>query len=179
MQEITLTLTMIAYILAAFLIGLFLGGAIVYKLTHEHKANPFKTNEGKRYEQGIKLALTTENKKTGWFVNLSPSELRRLRVLARGLVDGKDLSGSLWMGKGKLFSRAEYEMMIGLFLKYSWVYWNNPKAHNKGMTITPEGLSVFRFLAANSPSPINPGVRTINPDTVAYTHIKAYRANNG
>ena len=116
-----------------------------------------------RHDQTIKLAINTDDKKQGWFIKLPEHQLVKLRILAAGVINGKNLSGAVWSGHGKLFSRADYEVITDLCLSRGWAAWNNPEAHNQGMTPTVAGMAAFRQLA---------GMRSPRPGVKEYSEAK-------
>ena len=82
----------------------------------------------------------------GEFFDL-PADPDRLRALAADLVEDPDISMGRFAGKGKLFTRAEYETLRAALINRRLARWQNSRAHNTGAMLTGPGRAFFRALA--------------------------------
>lgn len=145
-------------VLTAFLAGLCLGAYLVYKAFRAQpapKSTLTKDEEEavRKYDQTVvnHLVIPSKDHQQGSLLNLTDDELERLHKMARAIARGTDLNGELWSGKGKLWSRAEYEHLIDIFMLRGWVAWENAKAHSQGVWITSPGVDFFFRLAGHRP----------------------------
>ncbi len=159
-------------ILAAFLAGIIAGIYLAFRFTSP--AAGLQYRKIKRYDQVVQLAVTSPDHRQGWFLELTESQINRLRILARAVANGRELTGAAWAGRGKLFTRSEFEMLVQLMIAYGWVRWVHPEYHSQGLDITPAGLAAFRFLAGIKaiPSPTDQVTELLGLHTVdARTHV--------
>ena len=73
---------------------------------------------------------------------------RQVLILKREISHG-DLSG-----KGKPFTRTEYETMRAFFLLHKWIRWNSEGYRQQGLSIRKRGHDAFTQLL--NPLPIEP-----------------------
>lgn len=159
-------------VVLVFLAGVLTGLYLAYRFFG--RASDRWHRQNNRYDQVIKLAIWTDDKRQGWFIELPERQLAKLRVMAGAVATGKELTGSVWSGHGKLFSRAEFETMVQLLLERDWVRWNNPEAHNQGLQVTRGGLAAFRFLGGiKSPhSPTDLTLPLLGTTHATYAHTR-------
>jgi hypothetical protein len=65
------------------------------------------------------------------------------RTWARSVVNGRSLSVSSWTGKGKPFSRGDYEALLDVLTEARVVEWVNPKATSQGRQLTRMGKAAL------------------------------------
>jgi hypothetical protein len=79
-------------------------------------------------------------------LNLPCSE-RQLQALARGIVDGKSLSESNWIGIGRPFTRAQFVDLREELIRRGWLAWISQSANARGVAPTRAGRAAFRHLS--------------------------------
>ncbi len=158
-------------ILAAFLAGIIAGLYLAFRFALLPAGRQYR--QIKRYDQVVQLTVTSPDHRQGWFLELTESQINRLRILARAVASGRELTGAAWSGRGKLFTRSEFEMLVQLMITYGWARWVHPEYHNQGLDVTPAGLAAFRFLAGIKaiPSPTDLASELFGLSTTdAHTH---------
>jgi hypothetical protein len=76
----------------------------------------------------------------------------KLATFARSVLAGRQLSESVWTGRGGLFSKSEFARMRGQMLEAGVLRWIHPGAPAQGIEVTAAGRQVLRQIA-NSPTP--------------------------
>lgn len=79
-----------------------------------------------------------------------PIDDRRFVLWVRGVMGGRDLSGSTWYGRGGLFSRDEYGALCDYLIRAGLMRWVNPQAHTQGKELTAAGEATLRRFADRS-----------------------------
>lgn len=142
--------------LVAFLLGLIVGAlGMLYILPGIIK--PGKKQVGpkiNRYDAGAHIFIPSEDYKAGTWFDLPESFLEPAKLFAREVLrDPNQLSGAAWSGKGKTFSRGDWEIFNAWMIRRGWIAWNNPKAHTCGIHLTGFGRSQLRKLINPTPPP--------------------------
>jgi len=77
-----------------------------------------------------------------------PNDLQdRLPIFAAGVLAGKGLSVSTWTGKGCLFSRQEYDQVMGALQDAGIVAWRHPSDPKQGREVTTRGRAALKRLS--------------------------------
>ena len=111
------------------------------------------------HEETVKINLLDETKKPytrGKYIETTVGR-EKLILLAINLDNGYNFSYSSLAGRGKLFSRSEYETLRDEFLSRGLLEWRNPEAHAQGLEITRGGWAFVRhFSRLKIPYPMSP-----------------------
>ena len=86
------------------------------------------------------------------FIDL-PVDQEKARLLAQGLLNGRQFSLSVWAGPTQLFTRSEFEALRSELLARGLATWRNPHSQNQGIVLTGAGRAVMRHLADQPPYP--------------------------
>ena len=66
---------------------------------------------------------------------------------ARAILNGNDNTQARWTGKGKLFSKPNYQTLVETFVAKGMSEWVDPANHDQGWVWTEYGLAVMEELA--------------------------------
>jgi hypothetical protein len=75
----------------------------------------------------------------------------QLTKMAAGIIlEGKAFSGSCFGGRGKIFSRAEFEGVRDEFLRYGFARWASAHSRTRGCVLTAKGTALLRGVVVKS-----------------------------
>ncbi len=103
-------------------------------------------------DERLRVAVLDRDGTRGVFLDL-PIDEGRMIALADGLMRGKSLSESSWIGSQGIFSRSEFYALRDELIKRGLLRWVNPRAHSQGVELTPGGRALVRHFASISASP--------------------------
>lgn len=95
----------------------------------------------------IRVELIQENGRRGDFIDLPVDNFQAHEVAHILSRPGASFSYATLAGPGKPLSRTEFEVLSRIFLTRGLAVWNNPRAHNQGMSLTAAGRAVLRKIA--------------------------------
>lgn len=88
------------------------------------------------------------------YIDLPPGiDAEKMRLLARGVLGGRQFALSVWAGPHQVFSRSEFEALRSVLIERGLATWRNPGSPNQGITLTGPGRAVFRRFAGDEPPP--------------------------
>jgi hypothetical protein len=122
----------------------FLWGAIVWADRVEPREVPPK----KSYElQSIRVELRESNDgyaQVQWVQLPEGISMEQLRFVADKVVLHNAAFGHSLCNRYGSISRPQFEALRDLFIERGWARWNNPKAHARGVIITPAGKAILK-----------------------------------
>lgn len=149
-------------------LGLGLGSALGYfgSLAMLLVSSPRDRDGVHRYETETELVkIQVEESREGWrngyYLLMTPSVRERLPELARQLSLGASFSMASFGGRGKLFSRAEFEILRDEMIKLGLAHWRNPHAHGQGVDVSRAGRAFFRHYANGGKGLLPPSGRAL------------------
>lgn len=86
----------------------------------------------------------------GDYIDL-PCLPEQARELASGLVSGEKFAVAAWTGKGRPFSRNQFEVLRVTLLQKGLIRWASPHGRTVGLELTPAGRAIFKRLASPPP----------------------------
>ena len=149
-----------------------------FKLVSGYYSDESAAQEASVYEDTVRINLLDD---TAPYIQGNYMSLRvrrnKLVRLAMSLDAGKSFSLASFGGRGKIFSRAEYELIRDEFIVRGLARWVNPESHTQGVELTRGGRAFVRHFStlSDTTSPptiqIRPGAGEL-PGRV-YAHIHA------
>lgn len=98
-----------------------------------------------------RLEIVKDEGRSTSFLDL-PATPEELAKLAQGVLEGRALTESNWVGSRNLFTRARFSELRDKLIKRGVLCWNSPGTPARGVTLTRPGKAVFQHLASNSPA---------------------------
>lgn len=95
---------------------------------------------------GVKLRIDEEEGRVTKYAHL-PIDAQRLGQLARGLLGSESFAVASWTGRGKPFSRAEFETLRDWLFRNGYAGWEDPNNRQLGVKFTAKGDALLRALA--------------------------------
>jgi hypothetical protein len=131
-------------------IGAAVGGFVWAKLLVDHRRLLRSTEVWTRRDkdpiaaqpQGIRLEVKRDRGPDigpGYLFAELPTTAQAFRTWAQGVTGGRSLAQSAWTGKGRPFSRSDYEELLAFLERARVVRWVNPDAPAQGRELTRMG----------------------------------------
>lgn len=96
--------------------------------------------------QSVRVELSHDNGRRVEFIEL-PVSTEKLSEFAAGVLDGRGLTESAWIGSGGIFTRAEFVRLRDELVRRGLLTWCNPHERSRGTELTHAGTAAFRYLA--------------------------------
>jgi hypothetical protein len=129
------------------------------------------------YEDTVQVNLLDDTSPylKGQYMRLQVRRDKLVR-LAIGLQAGKSFSLASFGGRGKIFSRTEFELLRDEFIVRGLAQWVNPEAHTMGVALTRGGWAFVRHFSSlpdtTSPPSIRLGPGAAELPRRAYAHTR-------
>jgi hypothetical protein len=94
-------------------------------------------------QEVTKIDWTEDNGKTGKFLEL-PTNPEQSKAVAMHVLRGGQFTHGALVGRGKMFTRSEFEGLRDYLTKEGFMRWVNPHATNQGTVLTAKGEALFR-----------------------------------
>jgi len=96
--------------------------------------------------QSVRVELLSDGKRKSQYIDL-PVNAQRLRVLARGLMDGANFTEAEWCGSDGEFTRAEFAKLRAEMLRRGLLIPNSPHSSARGFSLTRGGKAAMEYFA--------------------------------
>ena len=183
-----LTMTQKGHYSWSSVIGLVSTSACYWMLTwkscQDDGQNIIAPVQTRTFNEEVNITLidkTREPYQKGRFIKIKKNR-NKLIELAHALDRGVNFSGTELSGKGKIFSRGDYEKLRGEFLDGGIVRWKDEGAHTLGLEMTVGGWAFVRHFTSLKNDPFNPSParrlqnqRLLIESFDAQTHANAQR----
>lgn len=103
----------------------------------------------KKHTDTIRINMLDETSPytKGWYIDLEVQETKLILLSREITVENKSFTMASFGGRGKLFSRREFEMLRDNLIRGRILTWRNPDAHTQGVDVTYPGRAFFRYYA--------------------------------
>jgi hypothetical protein len=107
---------------------------------------------GAEPESITRVTVVNQEGTSGEFLDL-PCNQDQLITLAAGLLRGQSFSLGTWTGRGRPFSRADFERLRSELLARGALEWRNQAAPAQGLTLSVPGKALMRYYARMASDP--------------------------
>jgi hypothetical protein len=82
-----------------------------------------------------------------------PGTREQMVELCKGLASGASFSEASWTGRGRPFTRSQFQELRDIFLARGWAVWKSGEASSQGVALTRVGRAVVRHLGGEMNKP--------------------------
>jgi hypothetical protein len=107
---------------------------------------------GAEPESITRVTVVNQEGTSGDYLDL-PCNKDQLITLAAGLLRGESFSLGAWTGRGRPFSRAEFERLRAELLARGALEWRNQAAPAQGLALSAPGKALMRYYASMADDP--------------------------
>ena len=131
-----------------------------FKLVSGYYSDEPAAQEIRAYEDTVRINVLDDTAPyiQGTYIRLQ-IQRDKLVHLAMGLEAGKSFSLASFGGRGKIFSRSEYELLRDEFIVRGLARWVNPVSHTQGVELTRGGWAFVRHFSTFPETTSPPTIR--------------------